>query len=72
MVPLRDALNTAGMGTSGIAVGCTTCAVQLFLDAVDDAQVRDRLTKFFDAHGRCDVFVDVSRTVVPLPRGPRV
>jgi len=59
---------------SGIAVGCTSCAVDLFLDAAadeDEDEVRRRLAAFFAAHDRCDVFMDVSRTAGPLPRRPR-
>ena len=60
------------MATSGagIAVGCTTCAVELLLDAVDEDEVRAGLAAFFDAHDGCSVFVDLARASVPLPRRP--
>ena len=53
---------------AGIALGCTSCAVELLLDAVDEDDVRAGLARFFAAHEGCDVFMDVSRTAVPLPR----
>lgn len=58
-------------GGTGIAVGCTTCGVELFLDVEDEDALRARLAGFFGAHEGCDVFMDVSRTRAPLPRRPQ-
>lgn len=54
-------------GEKGIAVGCTTCRVDLFLEAGDETQARANLTRFFDQHDGCHVFMDVGRTTAPLP-----
>ena len=72
MVRTQPPDHTPGMATeAGIAVGCTSCGKELFLADGDEGQVHAELTGFFAEHGRCDVFVDVSRASVPLPRtGP--
>lgn len=53
---------------AGIAVGCSSCSVDRFFDAADEDELRTALAAFFDAHDGCDVHMDVSRTVAPLPR----
>jgi hypothetical protein len=53
---------------SGIAVGCTSCGVDLLLASEQEHELRARLADFFEAHAECHVFVDVSRTDAPLPR----
>ena len=55
-------------GGSGIALGCTSCDVQLFLLETEEDAVRAQLASFFMEHTRCQVFMDVSRTAIPLPR----
>lgn len=58
------------MASEGIAVGCTTCEVALFLEVVEEDEVRVRLAQFFAAHDGCEVFLDVSRTEAALPQAP--
>ncbi len=53
---------------AGIALGCTTCGLELFLPQQDDSEVRLALVAFFEEHSGCDVFMDVSRAGIPLPR----
>ena len=55
-------------GGSGIALGCTSCDVQLFLLETEETAVRAQLAAFFVEHTGCQVFMDVSRTAIPLPR----
>ncbi|MCW2680839.1 MAG: hypothetical protein JWM62_2240 [Frankiales bacterium] len=56
---------------SGIALGCTTCRTELFLQETHDDEVRGALAAFFREHDGCEVFMDVSRAALPLPRRPR-
>ena len=53
---------------AGLVLGCTTCDLRVVLEATGEDDVRSGLAGFFVAHDGCDVFVDVSRAAVPLPR----
>jgi hypothetical protein len=53
---------------SGITLGCTTCGVELHLAPQDEAELREALASFFAQHDTCHVFLDLSRSGVPLPR----
>jgi hypothetical protein len=55
---------------AGIALGCASCSLELFLPQQEDDAVRTALGAFFDEHDGCAVFMDVSRAGLPLPRRP--
>ncbi len=53
---------------TGIALGCTTCQVDVVVESQEEDEVRAALAGFFAAHEGCHVTMDISRHARPLPR----